>query len=129
MHVRSRFWLCLPPVAFALLDYILTLTGQPAAYWDGNYEAAEEGNPLARVFLVWHPWAFVFLGAAWLALICLALRRLPPATAKLTCLLITFAHAVGASSWLWRLGWVGVILTGVAFLAAERLVDWAWRPA
>jgi hypothetical protein len=125
--LSRKLWLCLPPFVLALLDYTLTLTGQPPAYWTGAYEHAEELNPIARVFLVWHPWAFIALGAAWVLVFSVGLVWLPPAMARVASFLLTFSHAVGSCSWLWRLGPVGILLTVVVFLAAERLLDWAWK--
>ena len=43
-----RLWLCLPPAVFAFGDYFVTVRGQPLEYWAGDYERANETNPLVH---------------------------------------------------------------------------------
>ena len=44
--VRQRFLgLCLPALAFAVLDGTLTLAGQSAEYWGGAYARVNEASP------------------------------------------------------------------------------------
>ena len=52
---------------------------------------------------------------------------LPRFSARVVSFGFTFSHAIGASTWLWRLGLPGVILTVALLVVAERLVDVAWR--
>ena len=54
---RCRF--CLLMLVVYAADISLTLVGQPAAYWEGDYSLAQEGNPLVHPFLARSPWVFV----------------------------------------------------------------------
>ena len=37
---RNRIWLCIMPIVLFALDITLTLCGQPAAYWSGDFSRA-----------------------------------------------------------------------------------------
>ena len=65
MELSPRIRLCLPPLVLCVLDVSLTLHGQYAEYWAGNYAAGREGNPLAAPFLRHHPATFALLAVAW----------------------------------------------------------------
>jgi hypothetical protein len=52
---RDKLWLCLPIIVAELLDYSVTMLGQPAEYWKGSYHLVNEFNPFARWFMVIHP--------------------------------------------------------------------------
>lgn len=41
--INRRFGLCAAPILLFLVDISLTLWGQPADYWAGNYAVAREG--------------------------------------------------------------------------------------
>ncbi|MFO0970643.1 MAG: hypothetical protein U0793_34320 [Gemmataceae bacterium] len=125
--MTQRLWLCLPPIALGGLDIALTLLGQPSEYWAGDYRLAEELNPLARPLLTWHPFAFLGLGVLWLVSVALGILVLPRFSARLACFGFASSHAIGAATWLWRLGLSGVILSLALFVIAERLVDLAWK--
>lgn len=127
MHRPSGLWLCLPPVVMALIDLTLTLTGQSSEYWAGDYHLAEEANPLARPFLIWSPFVFLGLGLIWVLAFSAFILLAPRWTAVFTSVALTFSHSVGSSTWLWRLGPQGIILTIIVFVVAERLVDLSWK--
>src|SRR5437899_1167445 len=42
----QRLWWCLPAVVLCVADGLLTLWGQPVAYWSGGFAVVREGNPL-----------------------------------------------------------------------------------
>ena len=50
--------IALPAIACAA-DVTLTLLGQPAAYWSGDWTGVQEFNPAARILLLAHPMLFV----------------------------------------------------------------------
>jgi len=57
--VRQRFLgLCLPPLAFSVLDGSLTLAGQSAEYWAGAFARVDETSPTFHHLLAAHPLAF-----------------------------------------------------------------------
>src|SRR3954447_24772294 len=100
MGLSPRTRLCLPPLAACALDVGMTLQGQPPEYWAGEYALARELNPLAAVFLRYHPAAFALLAVAWAGTFCLAIRLLPRGLAFVTAFGLTFGHSLGAGSWL-----------------------------
>ncbi len=121
---RKLGWL--PPLTMFALDVALTLRGQPAEYWAGDYSRAVEANPLAWLILAVHPYLFLGLAIGWavafVALVTLWEHRL----AKVVAFVLTVGHAVGAASWLLRLGWPGVAAAVGLMVAAERLLTWCW---
>ena len=63
--------LCLPPLVFCLLDAAITLFGQSAQYWAGDYAQVNEGSPTFYDLLQIRPaasvvgtlvWILVFVG-------------------------------------------------------------------
>ncbi|HEV3258614.1 MAG TPA: hypothetical protein VG013_17190 [Gemmataceae bacterium] len=102
IRIRNPLWLPLLPATVCLADVALTLHGQPAAYWQGDYHSALEGNPLPRVFLEAHPLAFVCLVAGWVASVGLVALAAAPRWAAAGCLAVAAGHTVGAVSWLLR---------------------------
>jgi hypothetical protein len=102
MRVQNPIWLVLLPIAVCLADVGLTLQGQPEAYWRGDYQTVNEGNPLPRLFLELHPLAFAVLALGWIGcftvLILLSRRR----WAIYACFAVIVGHTVGALSWLLR---------------------------
>ncbi|HKA86706.1 MAG TPA: hypothetical protein VKE22_03535, partial [Haliangiales bacterium] len=58
------------PCLFALLlDDGLTLHGQPAEYWAGDYAQTTEGAPFYRKLYAWHPAAAVCGHLVWAGLL------------------------------------------------------------
>ncbi len=102
MRIRNPFWLVLLPIAVCLADVGLTLQGQPAEYWQGEYRVANEANPLPHFFLEWHPLAFAGLALAWIAVFAIVILILPRRWALCTCLAVIVGHTIGTLSWLLR---------------------------
>lgn len=110
-------------------DVALTLAGQPAAYWSGNYAAAEEANFIFRPALTCGPTAFVAGAAASLAVqgaFVLMLRH--PFGASLA-IGVAAAHALGAAGWLLRLGTWGWPEATLFLAVAAEGASWCWRRA
>ena len=63
--IAARWRFVLLMLAVYAADVGLTLAGQSADYWAGDYSLAEEGNPLARPFLARSPWLFLAGAAVW----------------------------------------------------------------
>src|SRR4051794_27046312 len=110
MPWRGRLWLAMPPLLLCALDGLLTLTGQPAAYWAGDFTAARELNPLFDLLLRQHPIAFLTGLAVWLTVLALAVLLLPRRLAFLAAFAGAFGHTWGATSWVVAFGVVGWLL-------------------
>ncbi len=126
MKQIERPWLCLPALAMYCCDVSITLASQRPEFWAGAYDTVEEGNPVARLILVFGPGAFITAAVLWaltfsLAIVC-GHRSLALA---LSCGL-TIAHALGTAFWLPRHGAIGIAAAIGVLLAAERLLSWSW---
>jgi len=122
----ARLWFGLPPAMVCLADVVLTLSGQPSAYWGGDYGAAVDVNPLALHALAWHPAAFGVGAAAWLVTVVAVLALVPAPWARALGLVVTFFHGVGAATWLVRWGVVGWVAAVALLVLAERLLAFSW---
>lgn len=124
-----RLWFLLPALSFYAADIGLTLTGQPAAYWGGDYSQAVEHNPLAYPILAWHPVWFVGAGLAWAVVFSTVIVLWQNRISDWIAVLLAFGHAVGGSTWLARHG-VGGLLLAIVYLAVASKVSGAcWRRA
>ena len=129
MGKNSSPWLSLPPVLACVADVTVTLVCQDPDYWRGRYDLALEGNPVARLFLAYHPLAFAALVVTYIAGIVWVVGWWPRPLAISAAVLLTFSHSVGVASWC-----VGILGSGVAgwgmaaavFVAAERMLHWTW---
>lgn len=101
-NMRRRLWLCLPPAVFEMIDYGVTMRGQPAAYWSGNLHAAQEANPVVHWCMTTHPLLFHGLTFVWLAAFSLFIMTTPRALARFASLAIAFSHAWAIGTWLYH---------------------------
>jgi hypothetical protein len=128
---NSSPWLWLPPALACLADATVTLVCQDPDYWQGRYELALEGNPLARLFLAYHPLAFGVLVVTYIAGIVWVVGWWPRPLAVSAAVLLTLSHSCGVACWC-----VGMLGSGVAgwgtavmvLVAAERVLHSVWRP-
>lgn len=127
--MRSRLWLLAPAAALYAGDVGLTLAGQPAAYWAGDYRSAVEANPIAYPLLARGPWPFVGLAAGWLAVLSAVVVRWRHPAAGWLAVLVAAAHAVGGASWLARAGPWGPGAAVGYLAAAAQASGWCWRRA
>jgi hypothetical protein len=97
-----RLWLCLPPAVFALIDYAVTMRGQPEAYWSGNYDAVNEGNPVVRWCMTAHPALFHGLTFVWIAAFSAFIVKTPRPLARFASLAIAFSHAFCIGTWMYE---------------------------
>jgi hypothetical protein len=131
---RLRFvGLCLPPILFSLLDALLTLMGQSAQYWAGDYARVNEVSPTFNALLAIHPLAFLAGSAVWLGVVVGFLLLVPETLALIVSIAVVFGHTVGASSWLqWRFEYGYQFCNGLFLLAAIVLglsIRYGWRAA
>jgi hypothetical protein len=122
----KKLWLCVAPFTSCLLDKSMTLLGQPARYWAGDYAKYYEGNPITAYFLARNPAAYLVYTLVQFILYGLIIMLLPKRLAMITALAITILHFTGAATWIW-LSWKyeGLIIPVLAFLMAG-LVVWTW---
>jgi len=130
--VRQRFLgLCLPPLAFSLVDCIITLVGQSTAYWQGKYELANETSPTLHHLLVLHPAAFIAGLLVWWCIFVGIILLLPDTLALIVCIGVTFGHTVGVATWiLFHFKYGYQVCNGLFLLAAVILglgIRWGWR--
>src|SRR5262249_8949604 len=95
-----RVGLWLSPAVFCLLDFGLTLHGQPAAYWAGQFGQAVEANPPFLWLLRLHPLGFAAGVLTWLGLLGSLVLLLPEGLARALAFVALVAHTLGAGSWL-----------------------------
>ena len=97
---RRLVGLGLPCLLALLLDTTLTLRGQPADYWAGDYAVTTEGGPFFRPAYALHPRAAVLGHGLWAGLFLTLLVLLPEVPAVVLTIVVTFTHVAGARSWL-----------------------------
>ncbi|MCX7045874.1 MAG: hypothetical protein NTX50_10380 [Candidatus Sumerlaeota bacterium] len=97
---KHRFWLCLAPLVAGVTDYVLTLLGQSAKYWGGNYHATRESAPHARWLLQLHPAWFLVAAALYIMAYCAAIVVLPARLSKTLAIGLVIGHCWGVASWL-----------------------------
>jgi hypothetical protein len=95
----QRVWWCLPATVLCGADGLLTLWGQPEAYWLGDYAVIREGHPVAAWFLSRHPLVFAAAGVPYLLLVALVVVCLPRRWALLAAVGVAAGHTLGAVLW------------------------------
>jgi hypothetical protein len=123
--------LCLPPLVLAVLDGTLTLAGQSAEYWGGEYAEVNEGSPTFRYLLGVHPLAYAGGMATWMAVFVGLILLLPDTLALIVSIAVTFGHTGGAAAWLvWVFAYGYQVANGLLLAAAVVLglgIRWGWR--
>ena len=121
-----RCWRRLPPYLYAVVsDVALTLHGQAAEYWAGEYHLANEGNPLVYPVLAFSPWLFLAAAVAWIFLSGAAVAYWPHRAVGWVAAVVSFTHSVGGASWLVRFGWWGWPLAFTHLAVVVWLVRWS----
>ncbi|MEI7686133.1 MAG: hypothetical protein WCL32_14000 [Planctomycetota bacterium] len=127
--MNRRAWLCVSAIVPCLLDVAVTMHGQPAAYWSGDYFAALECNPLPRIILWLGPWPFAVAVLAWLAFIGAAISFLPWPMAIVVSFIVATLHGLGAGSWMFSFGWMGAAAAVGVLVFVEQLMSFCWQRA
>lgn len=132
--VRSRLWgLCFPPFLLSVCDGAVTLWGQSAEYWRGNYAAVNEISPTFHQLLRLHPVAFGIGVMVWAAVFVGILLLLPDTLALIVSIAVTFGHTAGTATWLmYRFQYGYQAANGLFLLTAVLLglcIRWGWRAA
>jgi hypothetical protein len=128
---RRLLGLCLPPLALCALDGTLTLIGQSARYWAGDYARVNEGSPTFNHLLQIHPAAYVVGILVWAGVFVSILLLLPDTLALIVSIAVTLGHTVGAATWLlWRFHFGYQVCNGLFLTSAVILglgIRWGWR--
>lgn len=124
----ERLWWCLPAIVLCAADGLLTLWGQPEAYWSGNFASIDEYNPVAAWFLSLHPLAFAAAGVPYLALVVALVMWLPwRRLAVFVAVAVASGHALAAIMWCRILFHEpAIVLVPMAFVVAS-LAALAWQ--
>jgi hypothetical protein len=113
-----------------LVDLLVTLIGQSAAYWRGDRTDVFEANPIARWLLEQNPALYIAASLGWAIVTVVLLWRLPLGLAKVLAFAVIFGHAIGVASWaihgLGQLGWFASV---PILLCASWLLSWSWKDA
>lgn len=122
--------LCVPPAALAFLDGALTLAGQTAEYWAGNYRRVNEVSPTFHHLLSYHPLAFAAGLLAWVLVFCGMILLMPQTLALTTSIAVTVGHTWGATTWLqYRYHYGYQASNGLFLVTALALavgIRWGW---
>jgi hypothetical protein len=106
----NRTALILAPAAIATVaDALMTLRGQGAAFWGGNFSAAAEAEPMARPFLALGPIAFLLFVLVYLSIYlapALVAGCFSRTIAEVCSIHLTITHIIGV------LSWCGIFLPG-----------------
>jgi len=130
---RRLIGLGLPPILFFAVDMGMTLSGQPAEYWAGNYSKFNEVSPALASWLSISPLVFV-AGCAGIAVVTIALvLLLPEILALVGSIAGVMGGTYGASTWLIYSGRFrhGYQLSNLLLLAAAATIGvsirYVWR--
>jgi hypothetical protein len=113
------------------LDGTITLVGQSANYWAGNYAGVNEGSPTFHHLLQIHPAAFAIGILVWAAVFVGIILMLPDTLSLIISIAVTFGHTVGAATWLlYRFRYGYQACNGLFLLSAVLLglaIRWGWQ--
>jgi hypothetical protein len=97
---RRLLGMGLPCLMALALDVTLTMRGQPAEYWAGDYAQTNEGAPFHRKLYAIHPAAAVAGHTVWAGILIGLILLLPEVLAVILAIAVVFGHAAGAYTWL-----------------------------
>jgi len=123
---RNPLVMCCGPVVACLCDLTVTLIGQSAEYWSGDWSAVTEGNPIPHWLLSRHPLALCAGIAVWISLFCIAIVRLRLPVARLVAFVVMLGHATAASTWLLQKGLPGILYATGLLLILKQLDRFIW---
>ncbi len=100
MNRRQKLILIIPALWACLFDITITIVHQPAAYWKGDLNQANEANPFGSLFMKNHVSGIFTISALWIILVMVLGYFLPRRAARVFLLFTLIAHSFGASTWL-----------------------------
>ena len=124
LPISARRRLVVLMLAACAADIGLTLAGQSAEYWAGDYSLANEGNPFAYPVLARSPWLFLAGGVVWGVVVAAVVLLWRHRAGEWLGVLCTLGHAFGGACWLARYGAVGWVLVILYLVAVTLGLRW-----
>jgi hypothetical protein len=126
-------WRNLRLCILAPLDASLTLSGQSAAYWQGERNEVNEFSPDLNRLLTVGPTAFLGGFLIWIAVFTTIVLLLPRRPAMVIAAAVAIGHTIGACTWIiWRPPYGYQVCIALTFLTALLLVSafpWGESPS
>ncbi len=123
----KKLWLCLPFAVLSIIDFGLTLAGQPVPYWQGYHNRINEIFPLFAWALRNGPLIFLYTVLLWIFVFSVLILVLPNVFSQILSLALVIGHTFGATTWLafrFRLNYHLCILffiwSAVVFILAQE---------
>ncbi len=121
-----KFLILIPALWACFLDELFTIVYQPASYWSGNLDLANEANPIGAFVMRNYVSGIFIISVLWLIIIAFVGYYLPRKWSKIFALFILLIHSREASSLLMsRYGfWSAIILfavNSIFFVLMEEL--------
>jgi hypothetical protein len=120
---RRLLGMGLPFLLVFLLDWGLTLYGQPAEYWAGNYTCTLEGGPFFRRLFMIHPLAAIAGQVVWVVVILVLLVLLPEVLASILFIFVVYEHMNGAYTWMIPAITIGRYQFGIGIGLAAAIIS------
>jgi hypothetical protein len=116
--------------AVIIFDFGITMLGQPASYWH-HPDAAEEGNPVFRWFMIRGAVVYLAFIFGYVAGVVVLVSRLPRQAAIITGLVFLLSHYFAGSTWLdfhFHLNMmrptIYALVLSIALILILKSVDW-----
>ena len=106
--LRLALRLLILPFSLSVLDFCVTLSFQPAEYWEGDRTAVLEANPLARWVLMLHPLLVIPTVLIWYVIMFPLIFKTPTRIGLRVIAVHLFGHVIAVSGWLLRMHENGV---------------------
>ena len=129
---RESAILLLPLVISCLIDAVVTLIFQPAAYWAGDYSQAQENTKVYYLLMAGHPAFFLAGVVVYTAISSLATLAVAPRIGRYVVVAVSCVHIWATTTWLWLnmrmnnwlYGLPGVLLCLFLQACLERSIRW-----
>lgn len=103
VRLRLAIRLLILPIILSVIDFSMTLLFQPTEYWEGDRTVLIEGNPIARLVLMLHPFLIVPAIAAWYVLMFPLIFQTPARIGLRVIAIHVLGHMIAISGWLIRM--------------------------
>ena len=100
LQKTNKLWLCLPFILVCVSDGCITLYGQSALYWSGNYHLSNESFPAFNWALQQGPTVFVLQSLLWIMVFSVLVLFLSGFISEALSLALTMGHSWGVMTWL-----------------------------
>jgi len=100
MTNKEKLFFIIPAMWAALFDIFITVFHQSPAYWNGDLNQANEGNPIGAYAMASHVSGLFMISVIWLILIVFLGYKLPHRFSRIFLLFALISHSYGASTWL-----------------------------